>query len=35
MEIEKIKSLKELNEYVENVGYENLTDQDIEELCKK
>ena len=35
MTIEEIKTYDEVDAYCEEVGYENLTDEDIDALCKK
>ena len=35
MKIEELKSYEEVHKYAETVGYKNLTDEDIERLCKK
>ena len=35
MTIEDIKTYDELDDYCKDVGYENLTDEDIDALCAK
>lgn len=35
MTIEEIKKYEDIDKYTEEVGYENLTDEDIRKLCVK
>ena len=35
MTIDEIKTYEEIDKYTEEIGYENLTDQDIKALCAK